>query len=112
MAGPAKFERHEGHYLTKVEVQTQGSHLDAQLLAELLSPVSTARSVREMHQHIVHSVKTLNGLKMFDQVGVKILPGNQVDTALVQYDFKGLQRWTFGLRMSMSREGGRLSGAH
>jgi outer membrane protein assembly factor BamA len=108
MAGFAKFERHEGHFLTKVEVQTQGSCLDAQLLTELLSPVSAARSVREMHQRIVDSVKTLNGLKMFDQVGVKILPGSQLDTARVQYDFQGLRRWTFDLHMSRSREGGRL----
>jgi len=108
MAGFDEFQRHEGHFLTKVEVRTEASHLDGPLLAELLSPVSASRSVKELHQCIIASVQTLHSLQVFRRVDVQILPGSQVDTALVQYDFQCLRWWSLGLHMDNSREGGRL----
>lgn len=108
MAEFAEFQRHAEHFLTKVELRTEASSLDGPLLAALLSPVSASRSVKELHQRILTSVQTLHRLQVFQGVAVQILPGSQVDTALVQYDFQCLRWWSLGLQMGISREGGRL----
>ena len=106
MAGFEEFQRHEGHFLTQVDVQTRNSSLNDSVLTQLLSPVSAARSVGELHKCILASVESLNRMKIYKRVAAKVLPGNRIDTALIEYDFQCLKWWGLGLRMGISREGG------
>ena len=108
MASFEEFQRHQGHFLKQVELQANDNRLHPRVLSALLQPVSTSRSVGEMHEQIMHSVESLNRLKMLHRLSVKVLPGPYVDTALVEYSFQWLPRWGFGLWTSSNREGGRL----
>jgi len=106
MAGLEEFQHHKGHFLTQVDLKTRNSNLHAPVLTQLLSPVSAARSVGELHKRILASMESLNRLKLYQRLEVKMLPGSRVDTALIEYDFQCLKWWDWGLRMGGSREGG------
>lgn len=104
-----RLKKHFGHRLGKVDVKVSGAQVDSSLIHRLLSPVTQALDVQSLHHSILTSLKSLSLLEAYKRCSVTVYPGNQENTALVEYQLRFYRWWSLLVALSSNREGGSVS---
>jgi outer membrane protein assembly factor BamA len=93
--------------LTSISLNFEGTKTSSALLTAYLHKLTRARTVGDLHQKLAGALAKLSHLDAFETSSAMILPGQQLNSAVVQFDLKDSRWWDLRLGVDASNEGGR-----
>jgi hypothetical protein len=95
------------HPLQHVKLSFLNTSVLPSVLARRLVRLSASPTVSDLHSRIVESLQKLSSLNAFRACNVLVKPGDQADSALVEFDLEDLSWWSLTLGLLSNNEGGK-----
>mmetsp|Transcript_33877 Transcript_33877/g.59037 ORF Transcript_33877/g.59037 Transcript_33877/m.59037 type:complete len:423 (-) Transcript_33877:4-1272(-) len=100
-------EEVQSNPLASVSITFEGTKTNHALLRTHLHKLTRARTVGELHERCTRALNKLTALDAFKSCKTTILPGTEINTAIVEFEIKDLRWWELSLGFNTDNEGGR-----